>query len=90
MTSLFDLPPQFVHAVLLGLIANTAAVVIGDALSASHSFSEPKMPLARRASHYAQNCVAMFMGFFVVYLLTGFVPMGYVPGANPLLSGFRP
>ena len=73
------LPPNFVHAVLLGLVANTVGVMMGNTLSVT-SVSTPL--------HVLQNAAALFFSFLLMYFLTGFVPMGFVPGTVPLLSIF--
>lgn len=83
-----SLPPDFVHAVLLGLLANSVAVVLGTSLSAEHP--PPGCKPLQRAAACARSFCAMFFGFFAVFVLTGFVPMGYVPGASPLLPLFSP
>ena len=73
------LPPNFGHAVLLGLVANTVGVMMCSMLSVTRATT----PL-----HVLQNFAALFFSFLLMYFLTGFVPMGYVPGSAPLMSVF--
>lgn len=81
------LPPHFVHAVLLGLFANSLAEVMAAMLL---SVLEPftNQSSMRPVRVYTCKLFAVFTSYLAVFILTGFVPMGYVPGAKPLLPIF--
>ena len=88
--------PAFVHGVVLGLVANSAAIGLSLALTlpteerdgAPNPYAVLPRGLARVLIPVALCMVTSYVAYFVVYLLTGFVPMGFVPGAQPALGAF--
>ena len=90
--------PAFVHGVVLGLVANSAAIGLSLALTlpteerdgAPNPYAVLPRGLARVLIPVALCMVTSYVAYFVVYLLTGFVPMGFVPGAQPALGAFAP
>lgn len=82
-------PPHFVHSVILGLVANSVAVMLTHTLTDLVPISVRSVS-QRRVLAGLINCLVGFVCFFIVYLLTGFVPMGYVSGTEPLFSWFKP
>ncbi|KAL1511506.1 hypothetical protein AB1Y20_006303 [Prymnesium parvum] len=82
-----ELPPHFAHSVVLGLLANSAAVVLAHNLHGALEAAGLSSP--RRLALAVVHAATVFVSFFAVFLLTGFVPMGYVPGATPWLPLFR-
>ena len=100
-----DLPrDEFVHSVLLGLLANSLAMhlcTIGtDWLCArvrphaSSSSDDSRGQLLRRLSSsvlwHLATLAAGFVTYLLVFRLTGFVPMGYVMGTRPAIPLFEP
>lgn len=91
--------PDFVHSVLLGLLANTAAVhlctlMMGvltarPATAGDHDdHHRTHSSLARRvlepAARHLACLAACWLAYLVVFHLTGFVPMGFVQGRRAL------
>ena len=96
--------PDFVHSVLLGLLANTAAVhlctLMTGALTARpatvgdhNDHRRTHSSLARRvlepAARHLACLLVCFLAYLLTYQLTGFVPMGYVVGTKPRLTIFE-
>ena len=89
------------QAVLLlgrGRVANSAAIGLSLALTlpteerdgAPNPYAVLPRGLARVLVPVALCMVTSYVAYFVVYLLTGFVPMGFVPGAQPAVGAFAP
>lgn len=71
-------PSHFWHAVVLGLVANTAAVLLTKVLATPPANANP----FRENVHIA---LGVFAAYFIVWLMTGFVPMGYVADSSPII-----
>ena len=90
--------PAFVHGVVLGLVANSAAIGLSLALTlpteerdgAPNPYAVLPRGLARVLIPVALCMVTSYVAYFAVYLLTCFVPMGFVPGAQPAVGAFAP
>lgn len=39
---------------------------------------------------YSHNLIVSFAAYMIVFIATGFVPMGFVPGSKPLIKAFEP
>ena len=90
--------PEFVHSVLLGLVANTVAMQLCTVASTRicarlPSSDEPRSQLRTLSDtllwHLA-TFVAGFAAYLLVFRLTGFVPMGFVVGSTPAIPVFQP
>lgn len=74
------------HSVLLGLLANAFADTLVSTLVEPFQHHAASRPVR----FYGCRCLAVLLSFYAIFLLTGYVPMGYVEGANPVLSFFTP
>ena len=94
---------EFVHSVLLGLVANSIAMhlctlstdwLCSCVRPATSDDGGSRGQLLRRLSSSAlwhlATLVAGFVAYLVVFRLTGFVPMGYVMGNKPAIPLFEP
>lgn len=72
------LPPHFGHSVLLGLCANTAAIMLLQELRSRRAAACP------RWQALLHDSLCTFAAYLIVFLLTGFMPMGYIAGSQPL------
>jgi len=82
---------EFFHSVLLALVSNTAAVMLQAAVTDSlKRTSATQTHTGSRILLALANTAITFLAYLLVFALTGFVPMGYVTSAAPLLSAFRP
>ena len=77
------LPPAFTHTVVLGLVTNSLAILICNEFLISKNCG---LPLWRV---YAHNLLVTYVAYIAIFFLTGFLPMGYVPGAKPLVKLFE-
>ena len=86
------------HSVLLGLIANSVAVLLSSAAmetltarAAQHDTARSRLrTCAEVLVRYLAVLLVTFSAYLIVFHLTGFVPMGYVLPARPLLPSFIP
>ena len=94
---------HFVHAVVLGLVANSFAVVLCTACDRINASALRRVTaeapvlsrlgttgtaVLRHVLGPAVKLLAAFAAYYVVYVATGFVPMGFVAGSSPLLKSF--
>lgn len=77
-----QLPDTFVHSVVLGLVANSAAIIACNDLYLQRDGKRPLWYI------YLHNMVVTFGVYMLIFFFTGFVPMGYVPNAKPIIKTF--
>jgi len=94
---------HFVHAVVLGLVANSFAVVLCTACDRINASALRRVTaeapvlsrlgttgtaVLRHVLGPALKLLAAFAAYYMVYVATGFVPMGFIAGSSPLLKSF--
>ena len=78
------LPPAFIHTVVISLLANSIAILTCNEFLISKTCGLPHWRV------YVHNLLITFAIYMVIFFFTGFVPMGYVPGAKPFAKFFEP
>ena len=88
---------ELTHSVVLGIIANTAAVHLlrsVELVIAAERRRRHKEGIKSRFEHaiirHSITIICAFLSYYLVYAFTGFVPMGFVTGAKPLIPYFDP
>ena len=74
--------PAPATAAAVSIAANTLAMMLFSAALQQWKWRWPDLP---RWKELALTVLCAFATYYLVFLLCGFVPMGFVPGATPLL-----
>ena len=75
------------HAVIGGLTSNALALLVFSIATAAFSSQQSRREQLRVI---CINTVGGGLAYLIVYWLTGFMPMGFVPGASPVIGAFNP
>ena len=82
------------HNVAAALISNTAALVLFGLISGWLSNMRSRRRADGRACGALEaaviNCIGGALAYLLTYMLSGFVPMGFVAGSRPIVAAFTP
>lgn len=88
--------PEITHGVVYGLLANAAAFHLMRSIElilAAEKKRRQREGIRSSLEHaLIRHSLAILLGFlsyYLIYALTGFVPMGFVSGAKPLIPFFK-